>query len=220
MQSAGGRPCAGVVVRVRAGSALARAGLSLAVCLAAGGCASVGPSISQMTQALGAGGPASAQARASSIVFESLDGLPADSHAALVRDLDEEAAAFHIAVVPSGSEAAYRIRGYVAAHGRGQVTTVAWAWDVYDAGLQRAVRLSGEERSDAHAPKGGAGGAAMDDAVLHRIARTGMAQLADFMASGPPPPASAPTPPAPPAGTGGNIASRDDARTQVAAREP
>lgn len=215
MRSEAGRPYAGAaVMRAQASAAAVRTALSLAVCVAAGGCASVGPSISQMTQALGAS--AQARARATSIVFESLDGLPADSHEALVRDLDEEAAAFHIAVVPSGGEAAYRIRGYVAAHGRGQVAMVAWAWDVYDAGLQRAVRLSGEERADAHSGKGGA---VLDDAVLHRIARTGMAQLADFMASGPPPPASAPTPPAPPAGSGGNVASRDDPPTQVAARD-
>jgi len=211
MQSAAGRLGAGAaIMRAHAGAAGLRAALCLAVCLAAGGCASVGQSITQVTQALGTAAPGSAQARerATSIVFESIDGLPPESHQALARDLDEEAAAFHLTVVPAGSEAAYRIRGYVAAHGRGQVTTVSWAWDVYDAGLQRAVRLSGEERSDAHSGK------AVDDAVLHRIARTGMAQLADFMVLGPPPPTAAP--PAPPAGNG-NVARRDDPGTQVAA---
>jgi hypothetical protein len=215
MRSAAGQLGAGAsVVREREHFVLARIALCLAVCLAAGGCASVGQSINQVSQALASAGPASAQARAraSSIVFESIDGLPLDGREALSRDLEQEAAAFHIAVVPAGSDAAYRIRGYVAAHGRGQATAVAWAWDVYDAGLQRAIRLSGEERGDARAGKG----TVMDEEMLRRIARSGMAQLADFMASGPPPPAAAPTPPGPPAGNDGNVASRD-APTRVAA---
>jgi hypothetical protein len=180
--------------------------LSLALCLMAGGCASIG-------QALGPSAPL----RDASIAFESIDGLPRDLSQKLARDLDEEAAALRIAVVPSGGEAAYRVRGYLAAHAQGAATSIAWAWDVYDSDLHRAFRLSGEE--PAGPPTGtaagrapdGRGWAAVDDAVLRRIARTGMQQLVDFMAAAPAP--AAPTAPAtlPPTRSGSDVvASRDD----------
>ena len=181
--------------------------VSLALCLMAGGCASIG-------QALGP----SAQARGVSIAFESIDGLPRDLSQKLVRDLDEEAAALRIAVVPPGGEAAYRMRGYLAAHTQGAATSIAWAWDVYDSDLHRAFRLSGEElagppagrTAPGRAPEGRSWTAA-DDAVLRRIARTGMQQLVDFMAAAPAP--VAPTTPAAPAPTRNGsdvVASRDD----------
>jgi hypothetical protein len=180
--------------------------LSLALCLMAGGCASIG-------QALGPSAPL----RDASIAFESIDGLPRDLSQKLARDLDEEAAALRIAVVPSGGEAAYRVRGYLAAHAQGAATSIAWAWDVYDSDLHRAFRLSGEEPAGplpgtaaGRAPDG-RGWAAVDDAVLRRIARTGMQQLVDFMAAAPAP--AAPTAPAtlPPTRSGSDVvAGRDD----------
>jgi hypothetical protein len=185
---------------------------SLALCLMAAGCASIG-------QALGPSGLASSSsARDVSIAFESIDGLPRDMSQKLVRDLDEEAAALRIAVVPAGGEAAYRVRAYLAAHARGATTSVAWAWDVYDAGLQRAFRLSGEEEAGppaghAAARKGSEarGWSAADDAVLRSIARTGMQQLVDFMASAPPTPAAPVAPAAPPSPRNGSdtVASLD-----------
>ena len=213
MQGIGCRRVAGEAstgVRRHSLAGIARA-LSCVACLALSlgmaGCASVGGSISQALTA--SAGPA--RDRNASVTFDSIDGLARDSQTAMAHDLDEEAAAFHIAVVPSGGDAWYRVRSYVATH----ATSVAWAWDVYDSGLHRAVRLSGEERTDARAGKGGA---IADEALLHRIARAGMAQLADFMASTPPAPAAPPSAPsAPPARTGGDVASREDTWTQVAA---
>ena len=210
----------------RAGGAASDSGIrigklmaSLALCLMAAGCASIG-------QALGPSGFGSAASTHDiSIAFESIDGLPRDLSQKLVHDLDEEAAALHIAVAPPGGEAAYRVRAYVAAHGRGATTSIAWAWDVYDAGLQRAVRLSGEEEAGpsagrAPARKGSEAGSwtAADEAVLRRIARTGMLQLVDFMASTPPapaaPPSSAPAAPAPTRTPGSDtVASLDDLGT-------
>jgi hypothetical protein len=190
---------------------------SLALCLMAAGCASIG-------QALGpsAFGP-STPGRDVSIAFESIDGLPRDMSQKLARDLDEEAAALRVAVVPPGGEAAYRVRGYLAAHAQGGTTSIAWAWDVYDAGLQRAFRLSGEEEagpSGGNAPsrKGSEGRSwtAADEAVLRRIARSGMQQLVDFMASAPVPSAPAAPAPAAPAPTrngSDTVASRDDLAT-------
>jgi hypothetical protein len=216
MQGDGGRHVAGeVIIGVRRHSperiarALSCIVLCLALPLATAGCASVGSSISQAL------GP-SAQPRDhnASIAFDSIDGLAQNSQTAMVRDLNEEAAAFHIAVVPSGGDAWYRIRGYVATHAGRRATSVAWAWDVYDSGLHHAVRLSGEEHSDTPAGKGAA---IADEAMLRRIARAGMAQLADFMASTPPAPAAPQDAPSPPTRSGGDVASREDSWTQVAA---
>ena len=213
MQRDRGRPrvsgtAGGVCVRSLAG--ITRAVACLALCLATADCASVGQSLASFAQA---------RERGVSVAFEPIEGLAGDNNAALVRDLTEEAAAFHIAIVPEGGEAAYRIRSYVATHaGRqsasartsaGTVGTVSWAWDVYDSALHRAVRLSGEEHT-----AGGKNGA-IDEALLRRIARTGMEQLADFMATNPP---AGPLP----AHGGTEVAGRDDASskdiwTQIAA---
>jgi len=213
MQRDRGRPrvsgtAGGVCVRSLAG--ITRAVACLALCLATADCASVGQSLASFAQA---------RERGVSVAFEPIEGLAGDNNAALVRDLTEEAAAFHIAIVPEGGEAAYRIRSYVATHaGRqsasartsaGTVGTVSWAWDVYDSALHRAVRLSGEEHT-----AGGKNGA-IDEALLRRIARTGMEQLADFMATNPP---AGPLP----AHGGTEVAGRDDAQskdiwTQIAA---
>jgi len=182
--------------------------MCLALCLMAAGCASIG-------QALAPAGPA----RDASIAFESIDGPPRELSQRLIRDLNEEAAALRIAVVPAGRAAAYRMRGYLAAHAQGSTTSIAWAWDVYDAELHRAFRLSGEERAgpaagrDAGRSPEGRGWAAADEALLRAIARAGMEQLAGFMAAAPAPAA----PPAPPPARNGSevVAGGDDLRGQA-----
>jgi hypothetical protein len=187
--------------------------LCLTLCLLAAGCGSIGQTLGR-----------SAQARDVSIAFESIDGLPRDISQRLVRDLNEEAAALRIAVVPAGGEASYRMRGYLAAHAEGSTTSITWAWDIYDPELHRAFRLSGEERAGSTAGRGPAGKnpagrdpegrnwATADEALLRRIARAGMEQLADFMASAPSP--AAPAPPAPER-SGSVVASRDDFRSEA-----
>jgi hypothetical protein len=207
MQDDGSRRNAGGAEIDSRGCRLAVAGkpiLGLAVCLTlcllAAGCASVG-------QALAPSPPA----RDLSIALESIDGLPREVSLKLAHDLDEEATALRIAVVPPGGEASYRMRGYLAAHQQGSGTVIAWAWDVYDAELQRAFRLSGEERTGAAAGRNWA--AAADEALLRRIARSGMEQLAGFVAS-----AAAPAAPAspPPERSGQVLATRDDPRPAAA----
>jgi hypothetical protein len=173
--------------------------IGFAICLMAAGCGSIGQTPGLSAQSAGVG-----------VAFESIDGLPRDVSERLLRDLGEEAAALRIAIVPAGGEAAYRLRGYLAAHPQGATTSIAWAWDVYDAELHRAFRLSGEERAGPAAGKGTEGRvwAAADEALLRRIARTGMEQLAGFIAS--PPAPAVPAPPAAPARGGSVVASRDD----------
>jgi hypothetical protein len=189
MQRDAGRPRSG-------GAALtSRLAMSVALSLAAAACGSVNPGA--ITGSLAP----SATAADARIAFESIDGVPPDVFHRLVGDLTEEAAARQIAVVPAGAGAPYRIRGYLAAHAEHGATTVVWAWDVYDADLQRAFRLDGEEhtgaaaRKDAPGKRGGDQWAAADEALLRRIARAGMDQMARFIAAGPPPPEPAAAPP-------------------------
>jgi hypothetical protein len=185
--------------------AVVRLPLWLILCLLAAGCGSIGP--------IGPNLGPSARARDVSVAFESIDGLPRDVSQRLVRDLNEEAAALQIAVVPAGGEPAYRMRGYLAAHAERAGTSIAWAWDVYDAELRRAFRLSGEEPAGAAARgrpgKNPAGSiwASADEALLRRIARAGMEQLAALLGSAPATPA-----PASPERNGAAVASRDDVR--------
>jgi hypothetical protein len=213
MQGDGSRRIAGGAEsdpRGRRPSGIGKPMMCLALCLTAAGCASIGQTL----------GP-SAPARDLSIAFESIDGLPRDLSQRLVRDLNAEAAVLRIAVVPAGNEASYRLRGYLAAHAQGATTSIAWAWDVYDAELHRAFRLSGEERAGPTADRDAAGRnpagrnwAAADEALLRAIARAGMEQLAAFMASAPAP--AAPASPAPARNGAEVVASRDDLRSGTA----
>jgi hypothetical protein len=202
-----GRPCGGPFGFV------GRAILCLTLCLLAGGCGAISPLPGLSAQARDTSN--------ASIAFESIDGLPSDISQQLVHDLNEEAAALSIAVMPAGSAAAYRLRGYLAAHAQGSTTSIAWVWDVYDAELHRAFRLSGEERAAASGATGknpegknpeGKTWATADEALLRRVARTGMEQLAGFVAS---PAQMAPAPSAPER-SGAAVASRDAPPPRVA----
>jgi hypothetical protein len=178
---------------------------SLALCLGAAGCGSLGPTLGPSAQA--------GSAKDFSIAFESIDGLPRDVSPRLVHDLGEEAAALRIAVAPAGGDATYRLRGYLAAHAGRSVTSVSWAWDVYDGELHRAFRLSGEAQAGPATGRD-AGGALADETVLRAIAHAGMQQLADFAAAAPAPAApAAPTP----GRTGSAVASREDTPSGPAA---
>ena len=138
-------------------------------------------------------------ARGTAIAFESIEGPPPAIVQKFVRDLGEEARARELAMVPRGAQAAYRIRGYLAAHGEPGAPAIAWAWDVYDPAQRRAFRLTGEERGS-----GRQSWAAADDDVLRRIARTGMDQLVAFIATARAPAAPAPEP-APAPGRGSSV---------------
>src|SRR6266480_607999 len=76
----------------------------LILTLAAAGCNTSGPT------------PPLADARGAAIAFESIEGPPAQVVHRLVRDINAEASARQIAVVPRGGAALYRIRGYLAAN--------------------------------------------------------------------------------------------------------
>lgn len=127
----------------------------------------------------------------SSVAFESIDGAPPAVFQKLVQKLNDEAESRQVPVVTREGYAPYRIRGYVAASVVKKQTVVSWVWDVYDGETRRVARLAGEEKAG---PAGSdAWNAADNDAVLARVARSGMEQLTAFLGA----PTAAPSGPAP-----------------------
>ena len=134
-------------------------------------------------------GPAAA-GTVPTVAFDSIDGPPLGVFARLVDNLSAEAEARHIAVVSREGRSQYRVRGYLAAQIVRGRTLIAWVWDVYDDDRLRTLRIAGEEA-------GGRPGAdpwdVADEAMLRRIARASMDQLAALLANpnaamGDPPP--------------------------------
>jgi len=121
-----------------------------------------------------------AQPRGATVAFESIDGPPAAQFAKLVQSLNDEAQTRHLAVISRESPSAYRVRGYLAAKIVKGRTTIAWVWDVFDGNEHRALRIAGEETANGRHRDAWS---AADDAMLKRIARTSMEQLAAFLIS-------------------------------------
>lgn len=156
------------------GAAAHRASLSRLVLVAAGamtlaGCTFDGPP--SMSAAL---------PRGATVAFESIDGPPPAKFKKLVQNLNDEAQSRQIAVISRESPSAYRVRGYISAKAVNGQTTISWVWDVFDGDERRALRITGEET-----PKGRHRDAwtAADDAMLHRIARSSVEELAAFLTS-------------------------------------
>jgi hypothetical protein len=136
------------------------------------------------------------ETRRATVAFESIDGPPPAVFHKLVQSLKTEAGSRQISVV-SPSEANYRLRGYLAAHGGDGATSIAWVLDVYDSSQRRAFRLSGEEKAAGRvgSASSGAAWAAVDDQVLSRIARASMDRFTAFLATAGAPSASSPPTP-------------------------
>jgi hypothetical protein len=158
------------------GTHLLRAGLASALACSAAGCVGDGSPLVQ------------AQLKGPAVAFESIDGPPLGIFYKLVADLSNEAQKRQILVVSrEGGDAAYRVRGYVAALTTQGQTHIGWVWDVYDAQKHRAFRITGEE-----AVPGRTGDiwAVLTDEMLERIARQSMDRLVAFLATPEAPPAS------------------------------
>src|SRR6266540_5812133 len=114
-----------------------------ALALALAGCASQGgPNLAGGLA--GPGGPVTpglmqAQLRGPTVAFESIDGPPVAVFQQLVAKLAAEAEQRRVLVVSREGQAAYRIRGYVAALMTRGRTHIGWVWDVYDAQKHRAL---------------------------------------------------------------------------------
>ena len=162
MQSGLGRPAAGAR-QVGADWRYGRAGVLL-LGLTVSACVNTGQ-IANLTEA-----------PRTTVAFEPVDGPPSAVFHKFVTSLQNEAGARQISVV-APSEAHYRLRGYLAAQEIDGTSSVVWVLDAYDAQQRRAFRLAGEEKTAAR------NGLAADDALLERIARAGIGQLAAFSAS-------------------------------------
>ena len=132
-----------------------------------------------------------AQPRGATVAFESVDGLPSGQFQKLVQDLNNEAQARRLAVISREQSSAYRVRGYLAVKVMKHQTTISWVWDVFDQDERRVLRISGEETAKVRHRDAWA---AADDAMLSRIARTSMEQLAAFLTSPEVAPGTAPSP--------------------------
>ena len=124
------------------------------------------------------------QPRGATVAFESIEGPPPAQFHTLVQILNDEAQIRRLAVLSRETTSAYRVRGYFAAKVSKGQTTIAWVWDVFDGDERRALRITGEET--AKSPTLGRqrdAWSAADDAMLKRIARTSMEQLAAFLTS-------------------------------------
>jgi hypothetical protein len=137
------------------------------------------------------GGPGlmAGQPRGATVAFESIDGPPPVQFAKLVHDLNTEAQTRQLAVTSRDSPAAYRVRGYLAAQVAKGATTISWVWDVFDRDQRRVLRISGAETDKR---RHGDAWSLADDAMLARIARSSMEQLAAFLTA----PATVPGAPA------------------------
>ena len=114
-------------------------------------------------------GPASlADARGTTIAFESIEGPAAQVVQKFERDINEEAAARQIAVVPRGGTAPIASAAISQPNAGPEAPSIAWAWDVYDADQRRAFRLSGVEPSGTGRQSSAGFWAAADDAVLRK----------------------------------------------------
>ncbi len=118
------------------------------------------------------------QPRGASVAFDSIDGPPQRQFYKLVQNLNDEAQARRLAVISRENPTRYRVRGYLAAKVVKGQTTISWTWDVFAADEHRALRISGEETAKGRHHDAWA---AADDAMLHRIARASMDQLASFL---------------------------------------
>ena len=120
------------------------------------------------------------------IAFESVDGPPRPVFDRLISALSAEAETRNLPVVSHTGPAAYRVRAYLATYveKKKKQATLAWTWEVFDRGMNRAFRLSGEEalgaaRSDVWSQ--------CDDALLRRIAARGFDELAARLGGAPAP---------------------------------
>lgn len=159
------------VVKSRLKRALARGvafGAIAALLTLASGCTTSSSNASLTTDA--PAGP--------TLAFESIAGPPPGVFNRLVDNISTEAQTRNLAIASREGAASYRVRGYLAAQVIRGRTHISWVWDVYDDDKLRTLRITGEE---AGGRAGGDPWSVADEAMLRRIARVSMDQLAAFL---------------------------------------
>ncbi len=116
--------------------------------------------------------------RGSSVAFDQIDGMPRPAFDTLVQRLNDEAQTRPLAIASRDEASAYRVKGTFSAVRSRNQATIAWTFDVYDAAQNRAIRLSGEEKAPGKFKNAWS---AADDAMMRRVARNSLDQLAAFL---------------------------------------
>ncbi|HYF54388.1 MAG TPA: hypothetical protein VEA41_09030 [Salinarimonas sp.] len=114
------------------------------------------------------------------IAVESIEGAPQGVRSALQGELASAAEQRRMTLVGAGSDARYRVRGYLSAEPTEDGgTAVAFVWDVFDATRQRAQRVAGAK------PIRTAGTATpwdgLDRDALRRLAEESLNEIAGFL---------------------------------------
>lgn len=145
---------------------LRRPTLVLLAALSLAGCANGDPTVTGSISAAGQ----------RTIAFESVDGPPREVFDRLVAALSAEAERRELPVVSQSGPATYRVRAYLATvvEKKKKQARLDWVWEVFDAGQNRAFRVTGVEslgapRSDVWAQ--------CDEALLSRVAARGFDEL-------------------------------------------
>jgi hypothetical protein len=116
------------------------------------------------------------------VALVSLDGAPEIVTSRLSSAISQQAARRDIVIVGSDGQPRYQVRGYVSAQpateGKGEL---AWVFDIFDAQLKRARRVSGAETVS------GAGDiwSGVTDSDLQKIAFRSLDEIAEFLAATP-----------------------------------
>jgi hypothetical protein len=132
--------------------------------------------------------PPRARAPGVPVALVSLEGGPDAVVSRLSVAIAAQAQRRDILIVGIDGQPRYQVRGYVSAHLEGPEGELSWAFDIYDAQLRRARRVSGAEKIRG----GGDPWTAVNDATLKAVAFRSLDDIAEFLASAPPPAVAAP----------------------------
>lgn len=118
------------------------------------------------------------------ISVESIGGAPPAISGQFAGQLAQEAQARQMQIVVGTTPARFRVRGYLTAEPTEDgKTALAFVWDVFDIGKNRAQRVQGATVSSARA--GADPWASVDAATLSRAASDSMDAIASFLAAVP-----------------------------------
>ncbi len=113
------------------------------------------------------------------VAVESIEGAPQGVSSALQGELASAAEQRRMTLVGAGSDARYRVRGYLSAEPTADGgTEVAFVWDVFDAEKRRAKRVTGAKpiRTAGATPWDG-----LDRDALRRLAEESLNEIAGFL---------------------------------------
>lgn len=118
------------------------------------------------------------------VSVQSITGAPDSVTTSFAGLLGEAAAERQMEIVPGDKPARFRVRGYLTAQPTedGQ-TALAFVWDVYDAGKQRAQRVQGASLGTRSG--GGDPWAGIDRSVVAKAASESMDAIASFLVTTP-----------------------------------